>query len=548
MRSGPPCVVVLADLGAVESLGERHVVEEPVVDGRDVDVLGGRARAQPRQPDQDLPLAGTVRFFGLEHRRRVVGDAVDREVEDQVVVVRLFQRRQPGQDHVGVPGRLVEPEVDGDHRVQLRQHLVERVTGRSRQHRVARDGDERLDLALPRRRDLLGQARHRHLTEHLLGAAHPRAEAAELRSAVFEAGDRLHGHRPRGGAREHRAACVVEVPGENVDDVDEPAGQAAEFLVARTDPAVHHGALGAHEFAGQRSDALRVDAGDAGDPLRGPVRGHLPQTVEPVDVGGQLAEGDQILVEQRVGDGQQQRRVGARRDRQPLVGAGRGQGADRVDHNHLAALTNSVDDAHHVRCGEQRALRRGRVGAHHHQQVGALDVGHRERPPAAVHQVRRQVLRPLIDGAGRVGQRDARHAQQHSGVAAEREGMRERVSGVAGHRADAVLLDHRRQQFGAAPERRIPADLLPLPVDLDHRPADAVGVLVHGAEAGALRADVAATPGVVAVAADAGHAAVVDLNLQAAHGFAQRAGVEVAAVLADTRQQVRLSGGHIRLR
>ena len=69
--------------------------------------------------------------------------------------------------------------------------------------------------------------------------------------------------------------------------------------------------------------------------------------------GASVAEGDQILVEQRVGDAQQQRGVGARRDRQPLVGAGRGQGADRVDHNHFAALTNSVDDAHHVRCGEQ---------------------------------------------------------------------------------------------------------------------------------------------------------------------------------------------------
>ena len=54
-----------------------------------------------------------VRILGREHRRRVVRDAVDREVEDQVVVVRLLERRQAGQDHVGVPGGLVEPVVDG---------------------------------------------------------------------------------------------------------------------------------------------------------------------------------------------------------------------------------------------------------------------------------------------------------------------------------------------------------------------------------------------------------------------------------------------------
>src|SRR5262249_54223771 len=117
--------------------------------------------------------------------------------------------------------------------------------------------------------------------------------------------------------------------------------------------------------------------------------------------------------------------------------------------------------------------------------------------------------------------------QQHTGVAAEGERMRERVAGVTRHRADAVLLDHRGQQFGAAAEGRVPADLLPLPVDLDHRAADAVGVLVPRAEGGALGADVAAAPGVVVVTADAGDAAALDVNLQAAHGLAQRTGIEV---------------------
>jgi hypothetical protein len=51
---------VLADGRAIETLGVRHLVEEAVVDGRDVDVLGGRAGAQTRQPDQDFPLLGPV--------------------------------------------------------------------------------------------------------------------------------------------------------------------------------------------------------------------------------------------------------------------------------------------------------------------------------------------------------------------------------------------------------------------------------------------------------------------------------------------------------
>ena len=132
-----------------------------------------------------------------------------------------------------MPGGLVEPEVDRDHRVQRRQRLVELVSGGRGQHRVARDGDQRLDLTLARCRDLLGQARHRHLAENFLGAADPGAVSAELGCAVLQARDRLHGDRPRRRQREHAAAGGVEVAGEDVDHVDEPAGQAAEFLIHR---------------------------------------------------------------------------------------------------------------------------------------------------------------------------------------------------------------------------------------------------------------------------------------------------------------------------
>ena len=63
-------------------------------------------------------------------------------------------------------------------------------------------------------------------------------------------------------------------------------------------------------------------------------------------------------------------------------------------------------------------------------------------------------------------------------------------------------------------------------------------------ERGALRADVAAAPGVVAIAPDAGDAPALDLNLQAAHGFTQWTGVEVPAVFADTGQRFGEPGRH----
>ena len=113
------------------------------------------------------------------------------------------------------------------------------------------------------------------------------------------------------------------------------------------------------------------------------VGGHLAHPVHAVEVRFDGAEVDQVLREQRVHDREQQRRVGAGCDRQPLVGAVGGAGAHRVDDDDLAPLANSVDVAHHVGRSEQRSLRRGGVGAHDDQQVGALDVGDRElhHPP-----------------------------------------------------------------------------------------------------------------------------------------------------------------------
>ncbi len=268
-------------------------------------------------------------------------------------MVRLLERRQPGQDHVGVPCRLVEPKVNGDHRFQHRQDLVELVAAGRGQHRVAGDRDQRLELPVTGCGDLLCHTRHRRLAEDLLGAAHPRTPATEFGDAALQAGQRLRGDRPGRRLREHRAARGVEMACQNVDYVNQPAGQTPKLLIAQPNSAIDHGFLGAGEFAGQCADAVFVDTGDGTHPARRPVRGDPAHRVDTVDVRAGI---DQALVEERVRDGQQQRRVGARHDRKPLVGARRGKGAHRVDHDHLAAFANLVDQAHDVGRGQQGTL------------------------------------------------------------------------------------------------------------------------------------------------------------------------------------------------
>jgi hypothetical protein len=55
---------------------------------------------------------------------------------------------------------------------------------------------------------------------------------------------------------------------------------------------------------------------------------------------------------------------------------------------------------------------------------------------------------------------------------------------------------------------------------------------------------VAVAPRVIAVATDARDSAILDVNLQPAHGLTQRAGVEMPPVFADARQRFGDPGRH----
>ena len=239
-------------------------------------------------------------------------------------------------------------------------------------------------------------------------------------------------------------------------------------------------------------------------------------------------EVDQPLVVEHGHDCEQQRGVGARDDRQPLVGPLGRAGAAGIDHDRAPApLADAVDLADQVGVRQQRSVGRVRVRAHDHEQVGAGDVGDRDAPRAAEELGADDVLRPLIDGARRPGDLDAGEAGDRAGVAAQRVAVDVGVAHVDGDRAHAVLGHDRGQQLFAAGERLGPRDLAPLVAVADHRHADAVGVVVQFAERGALRAEEALAPHIGAVAAHPRDPVAVGLDLQAAHRLAQRAGAEV---------------------
>ena len=87
--------------------------------------VGRRAEAADDRGERkhDLPLVACV-GGERQRRRRVVGHVPHRGRVDGQVVVRALERRGRRQDHVGLPGRLVEIEVDADEALELAERRL----------------------------------------------------------------------------------------------------------------------------------------------------------------------------------------------------------------------------------------------------------------------------------------------------------------------------------------------------------------------------------------------------------------------------------------
>ena len=162
---------------------------------------------------------------------------------------------------------FVAVDVDADHQLERVQRLRKTVAVRRREHRVAADRDQRADLALAGGFDLLSKAVDGKLAEHFAAAFGARRPAVDLHSAaaarlalrVWRAGRRL---------REHHSTGAVEVAGQRVDHVDQPARDGAEGLRCRADPAVDGGARRGRQLARDPADCVGVDAAARSDGLR----------------------------------------------------------------------------------------------------------------------------------------------------------------------------------------------------------------------------------------------------------------------------------------
>ena len=355
---------------------------------------------------------------------------------------------------------------------------------------VAGHRQQRSDLTLAGRLDLLGEADDGKLTEELGQPAHPRAPAPEAHAAP-DARFAARVGAARGGLGEHRAARSVEVAREHVEDVDEPRRERAELLRARADARVHRGRRRTGEVACDAARRLRFDSGVLRDSLGRELFRDFTQVVEPVHVVGERTEIDQILGEQDVGQREEEQRVGSGPDRDVFVGFLGGLRPARIDDDETTTTRSERAQARgKVGRREQTAVGRERVRAEHEEIVGAVDIRDRDRQRAAEHEAGRDLLRHLVDGARAVDVAAPQRLQQHPVVEDGTEVVRVRIAEVRRHRVVPV----RGADLAETPldlrERFAPADLPPRLALADHRDTYAVGVGLELLDRRALRAEV----------------------------------------------------------
>ena len=307
--------------------------------------------------------------------------------------------RGGGQHVVGVAVGLVHVEVERHEQVELAQRPLERVAVGHRQHRVAGGHEQRADLALARRLDLQREQRGRQVADHVGEAAEARAHLAvggqaDLLAELVERDRRVP---------EHRAARAVEVAGDRVERVEQEGDQRAEAAQAGAGAAVGGGAVGA-----RRSRAPARARAPAGMPVarlgglgRVTARAALAARRRPRRALARKARSarpsSKIAWQHR--EQQPGVRVGA--DRQVLELARRL--ACGADHDTPATRARCSSSCSRTRGALQhRPVRDERVGAHHEQEVGALEVGDRHQQRRAVQQRARGEAVVHVLRAGRV--------------------------------------------------------------------------------------------------------------------------------------------------
>ena len=223
--------------------------------------------------------AGARQHRGAEPRR-----VAPRQLRERDVVVHVLERRQPGQDHVGVPRGLVEVDVDADHQRQL-VRAPRRAAARWAPTAPGWSPTVISALTCPAPGVAISSARQPiGNSPNTSGARDTRLGAPPDRDALAAArrAGRVGGERRR--LREHRAARLVEVAGQHVDHVDQPARSVPYSCVQVPIRPYTAARSVAASWCASAADRRRVDPAARRHPLGRELRHRRLQRRQPLDV------------------------------------------------------------------------------------------------------------------------------------------------------------------------------------------------------------------------------------------------------------------------
>ena len=409
-----------------------------------------------------------------------------------------------------MPVGLVDVEVQRDHQVQLLQRRREAGPVDAAQHRVAGQHEERPQLPLAGRGDLVGHDRRRPGAHHVGEPADPAAlrvvaEPAGLLGRLLERHHRL--------AEEH-PALAVQVAGQQREGVDQHADQRGVLAQTGAGAPVDGRTRCRREGASQGAHHVRIDPGAGRRRLRGEGLHRREQRLRPDGLAGDGLLVDEPLLGHHLDQRGQQERVAVGLDRDVLEGPG-GLAAPRVDHDDAAASGHDGREVLlHARGTHPARPRDQRVRTEHQQQVGAPQVGERHLGDRPVEQLAGDV--PAVDVLAAdgvlVAGAERRHQRARPQRAADVEA--DRVAEELSDRAATVDVDQCAQPGGDVVERLLPGDLLELPRRRTGHPAQRVqhpvGVVLDLREGQPLGAGVPPAQRVLVVGPQRDQAAVLD--------------------------------------
>ncbi|OIQ65403.1 hypothetical protein GALL_530380 [mine drainage metagenome] len=295
---------------------------------------------------------------------------------------------------------FVQVNVDADHEVQRGQGPGQARPVGGGQHRVGSDGDQGAYLVGAGGFNLFGQTGDGQFTHHLrrttdtcmVAAGGNATPAAAL--ALGVAGK-------RGSLGKHQPAGDIQMTGEHIKHIHQPAGQGAKALGTGANAGIQRGTLGMRQLAGEaHNGACRHAAARRHGLGREGGHGllHFSHTLHPI---GHHTQAHPALGKQGVDHGGQQEHVGTRAYRVVSIGHGSSLGAPRVNHHQAAtARLQGAGFALEVRHRPHTAIAGQRVGTKHNQQLAAGDVGQRHRHPVAKHQPARELFGHLVQAGG----------------------------------------------------------------------------------------------------------------------------------------------------